>query len=166
MEPTKRRKQMKPLTKVQIEVAVQKALKTGRWMIRRSSDGVSYQGFQWKPVGCWTVAPDWDGKPECGGGLHGNGPTSTGYWTAGLDVDFCVIGGGKVKIDAKKIKVQKAMILLRNKLPDNLKVGGSLYLRDTKITKLPDNLKVGGYLDLRDTKITKLPAHLKRKTVY
>jgi hypothetical protein len=29
-------------------------------------------------------------------------------------------------------------------LPDNLKVGGNLYLGSTKITSLPDNLYVGG----------------------
>jgi len=46
------------------------------------------------------------------------------------------------------------------KLPDNLKVGGNLNLYDTEITKLPDNLKVGGYLDLRYTPITELPDNL------
>ncbi|WP_150182914.1 hypothetical protein [Enterobacter asburiae] len=39
-------------------------------------------------------------------------------------------------------------------LPDNLTVGGSLYLRGTSITALPDNLTVGGSLDLRPEKIT------------
>ncbi|EDR1072918.1 hypothetical protein MDP99_004652, partial [Salmonella enterica] len=42
-------------------------------------------------------------------------------------------------------------------LPDNLTVGGGLYLRDTSITTLPDNLTVGGWLDLSDTSITTLP---------
>jgi len=46
------------------------------------------------------------------------------------------------------------------KLPDNLKVGGGLYLYKTPITQLPDNLKVGGYLDLRNTQITQLPDNL------
>ena len=39
-------------------------------------------------------------------------------------------------------------------LPDNLTVGGSLYLRGTSITALPDNLTVGGSLYLRPEKIT------------
>ncbi|WP_353124112.1 hypothetical protein, partial [Dysgonomonas capnocytophagoides] len=39
-------------------------------------------------------------------------------------------------------------------LPDNLTVGGSLYLEGTQITSLPDNLTVGGSLDLRGTQIT------------
>ena len=39
-------------------------------------------------------------------------------------------------------------------LPDNLTVGGSLYLRGTGITALPDNLTVGGSLDLSGTGIT------------
>ena len=46
-------------------------------------------------------------------------------------------------------------------LPDNLKVGWSLYLSGTKITSLPDNLKVGWSLDLSGTKITSLPDNLK-----
>ena len=33
-------------------------------------------------------------------------------------------------------------------LPDNLTVGGSLYLSGSSITSLPDNLTVGGNLDL------------------
>ena len=45
-------------------------------------------------------------------------------------------------------------------LPDNLTVGGYLYLRGTGITALPDNLTVGGYLDLRGTGITALPDNL------
>ena len=39
-------------------------------------------------------------------------------------------------------------------LPDNLTVGGWLYLRGTSITALPDNLTVGGSLYLRPEKIT------------
>ncbi|EOX8911384.1 hypothetical protein ACPW5X_002784 [Citrobacter freundii] len=42
-------------------------------------------------------------------------------------------------------------------LPDNLTVGGGLYLRGTSITALPDNLTVGGWLDLEGTSITALP---------
>ncbi|MEG1686005.1 MAG: hypothetical protein RR319_08715, partial [Bacteroides sp.] len=45
-------------------------------------------------------------------------------------------------------------------LPDNLTVGGSLYLENTGITSLPDNLTVGGNLDLKNTGITSLPDNL------
>jgi len=45
-------------------------------------------------------------------------------------------------------------------LPDNLTVGGSLYLRGTAITSLPDNLTVGGSLSLEGTAITSLPDNL------
>ena len=46
-------------------------------------------------------------------------------------------------------------------LPDNLVVGGSLYLCGTGITSLPDNLVVGGSLDLEGcTGITSLPDNL------
>ena len=45
-------------------------------------------------------------------------------------------------------------------LPDNLTVGGSLYLSGTQITSLPDNLTVGGSLYLSGTQITSLPDNL------
>ena len=46
-------------------------------------------------------------------------------------------------------------------LPDNLEVGGHLYLYKTPITSLPDNLNVGGGLNIRNTPITSLPDNLK-----
>ena len=47
-------------------------------------------------------------------------------------------------------------------LPDNLQVGGSLYLAySNQITSLPDNLQVGEYLNLFNTPITSLPDNLK-----
>lgn len=46
-------------------------------------------------------------------------------------------------------------------LPDNLKVGGSLYLDYGPITSLPNNLKVEGNLFLEGTKLTFLPDNLK-----
>lgn len=42
-------------------------------------------------------------------------------------------------------------------LPNNLHVGGDLYLTDTPITVLPVDLRVGGNLDLRGTAITEVP---------
>ncbi|HEA0341937.1 TPA: hypothetical protein RU590_004938, partial [Salmonella enterica] len=45
-------------------------------------------------------------------------------------------------------------------LPDNLTVGGGLYLSGTSITALPDNLTVGGGLYLSGTSITALPDNL------
>ena len=47
-----------------------------------------------------------------------------------------------------------------SELPDNLVVEGRLNLYDTKITKLPDNLIVGGWLNLRYAEITQLPDNL------
>ena len=46
-------------------------------------------------------------------------------------------------------------------LPQDLKVGGSLYLYNTPITSLPQGLKVGGDLNLNGIKITSLPQDLK-----
>lgn len=47
-------------------------LKEGEILVLRTSgaDGKSYNDFQWPRSGA-VEAPDWDGKPECGGGLHG-----------------------------------------------------------------------------------------------
>jgi hypothetical protein len=50
--------------------------------------------------------------------------------------------------------------LIDGTAPDNLSVGGHLYLRGTAITSLPDNLSVGGSLDLSCTAITSLPDNL------
>jgi hypothetical protein len=46
-------------------------------------------------------------------------------------------------------------------LPNDLKVGGSLYLEYTPITELPRGLEVGVDLYLTRTKITELPDDLK-----
>ena len=45
-------------------------------------------------------------------------------------------------------------------LPQDLKVGGSLWLSNTPITSLPQGLTVGGNLDLGNTKITSIPQGL------
>jgi hypothetical protein len=140
-----------------IQELVKEAVENSRWLLRRSDAGKSYEGFQWSEVGEWTEAPDWDPTPRCGGGLHGNGPESTGWWSSGCDLDFCTYEGKFVDIDGEKGKVQKAMILLRNQLPDGLHVGGYLNLRGTAVTALPDGLHVGGSLYLEGTAVTALP---------
>ena len=122
---------------------VKQAVDTGMWMLRRSDNGEAYGGFQWQPIGEWTEAPDWNPEPECKGGLHGCGPQSSGYYTDGPDIDFCLIEGDVVDIDGKKLKAKRALILLRNELPEGLSVGGSLYLSGTGITSLPEGLSVG-----------------------
>ena len=57
----------------------------GKYLVLRtvSQDWTSHGGFQWRPVGTETVAPDWDPDPgrACGGGLHG---LLWGYGDAGL----------------------------------------------------------------------------------
>jgi len=59
-----------------------------------------------------------------------------------------------------KVDKNKDYRLRLSTLPDNLSVGGSLYLSDTQIKALPDNLSVGGSLDLRGTQIKALPDNL------
>ena len=134
---------------MELHQMIQEALRSGKWMLRRSNEGKSVssdaKGFQWQPVGEWTEAPDWDPAPRCGGGLHGNGPLSKGYWEGGGNIDFCVVDGDMVDIDdAEKVKVRRAMIVLRDTLPGGLSVGGFLDLEGTQITALPDGLSVGG----------------------
>ena len=154
-----------------IPKTVAEALATGLWMLRRDYDGVSHAGFTWRPVGELTVAPDWDPDRACGGGLHGVGPTSTGYYTDGRRLVFCAVPAVRVSIDShnvkcaddgavQKIKVPAARVLLVNELPEGLSVGGSLDLRGTQITQLPEGLSVGGSLYLRGTQITQLPEGL------
>ena len=145
---------------------MQDALDSGKWMIRTSKDGLGYGGFKWKPTGRWTTAPDWNGKPNCGGGLHGSGPLGFGYFSKETTrFEFCLTQGNIIPISDNdggaysKVKVKKAKIIaVSNHLfLDGLSVGGSLDLEGTQITALPDGLSVGGYLDLRGTQITALP---------
>jgi len=47
-------------------------LKENEILVLRTTDkdGSAYGGFKWPQSGM-VEAPDWDGKPDCGGGLHG-----------------------------------------------------------------------------------------------
>ena len=148
---------------------IDSVLRSKRWMLRRSNDGVACSsdanGFQWRPIGVWTVAPDWNRAPNCGGGLHGNGPStnpSECHWTSGKRLEFCETGSEKVFVDGPggKIKCKKARILLVNELPKGIKFVGSLDLIGTQITELPEGLHVGGYLYLIGTQIKALPEGL------
>ena len=168
---------------------IDSVLRSKQWILRRSDNGVSHHGFKWASIGCWTVAPDWNKKNECGGGLHGNGPSTAPdecNWSSGTLLEFCEIGAEHVSIGGPhgKIKTKRARILLINELPEGLKkfvgsldlqgctgitslpaglkeVNGSLDLQGTGITQLPEGLHVGGYLDLHGTKIKEIPKDLK-----
>ena len=117
------------LSQKEIDKKIKEVLVSGQWMIRRSNNGVSCSedahGFKWSEIGEWTEVFDWEPTTKCGNGLHGNGPKSDGYWTNGKNVDFCCVED-IVYIDRKKIKCRKAMILLRDELPEGLHVGGTL----------------------------------------
>jgi len=45
-------------------------------------------------------------------------------------------------------------------LPENLTIGGSLDISNTEIKELPENLIIGGYLDISNTEIKELPENL------
>ena len=153
------------MTDTEIKQRVTEAVRTGNWFIRADDDGESYGGFQWQPVGKWTVAPDWNPDPVCGGGLHGQGPEASGFLGSNKGrVVCCATRGARVVIGYAKLKVPEAMVLLVNDISEaeGLSVGGDLYLSGcTSLTALPEGLSVGGYLDLRGcTSLTALPEGL------
>src|SRR3989304_8817050 len=81
------------------------------WMVRFSQNGVAFEGFAWAPLGEWTTAPDWNERPECGGGLHGQGPGGYGDCPeSNSTFEFCETRGPRVRIDGKE-KVRAARIL-------------------------------------------------------
>ncbi len=88
---------------------------SGLWMLRLSNNGISSAteacGFQWAPVGKWTKAKDWDPTPNCGGGLHGQGPEGYGYAHKGTRYELCETGPERVVVDRNKVKVRMARII-------------------------------------------------------
>src|SRR3990172_10901001 len=81
------------------------------WMVRFSDNGTAYGGFQWNPVGEWTTAPDWDPTPECGNGLHGQGPGGWGYCQSGGRFELVQTKGKRVSIEGNKVKVKMGKII-------------------------------------------------------
>jgi len=180
------------MNKAQIDKAIANAIKSGNWMIRFENEGrlspsIDANGFKWKPIGQWTIANDWNSRPVCGGGLHGQSHEAGGQVIKGKYIVFCETRGERVIIDGNKIKVKSARRLLIGNLPEGLKfksslylsgcdlkgitlpqsVGGSLYLSgcDLKGITLPQS--VGGSLDLSgcDLKGITLPDKLKSKVI-
>jgi hypothetical protein len=160
------------MTREEIDKLVAEAEHHGRWFLRRSNGGTAYEEFQWSPIGEWTEAPDWSDIEECGGGLHGNDENTTDcYWSSGKDLDFCVYEGPMVRIDCEggKIKVKRAMVLLRNEFPSWLKEwNGRLDLRGTGITSLGSLQSGGGWLGQRDTgvKDADVPKNLRGNAIF
>lgn len=122
------------------------------WMLRMDNDGVSYAGFRWKPLGVWTVAPDWNAQPMCGYGLHGQGQSGHGYTIKGSRIALCAVKVAEiVVVDGDKIKVPRARIVAVD--DDALRFFGaefvgSLYL-ECYAHPLPEGLThVGDSLDL------------------
>lgn len=126
------------------------------WMVRFDNDGESYNGFKWNPVGEWTVAPDWDPKPVCGGGLFGQGPGGFGLVKAGTRFVFCettepvVVNGAEVKVEAARIVAvdEEAWKLLAE-------VTGGVFPGSLNLSRyrklIPESITgCGGYCILRD----------------
>jgi len=147
---------------------IDRLIKSGKWMIRTDNNGESYKGFTWKPLGQWTIAPDWDELPRCGGGLHGQNDTAFGCATDGRRLVLCEIDQ-MVVIDKDKVKTNKAKIVAINteippqfltKVSIDLRgcdlkgitlpqsIGGYLYLRDCDLKGITLPQSIGGYLDL------------------
>jgi hypothetical protein len=180
------------MNKTQLDNAVKKAVKSGNWMIRFENDGGKSpsdgaNGFQWKPIGQWTIAPDWRNTAKCGHGLHGQASEAGGQAIRGKYLVFCETRGERVIIDGSKIKVQTARRLLINKLPEGLTfksslnlsgcdlkgitlpttIGGSLYLSgcDLKGITLPTTIGGSLYLSGCDLKGITIPTKLKHKVI-
>ncbi len=87
-------------------------LKSGKWLIRFSDNGKSYNGFEWQPKGMWTVAPDWSSKPVCGGGLHGQNTQGHGFcYLTGSRMELCETNDIPTEIDGNKVKAPRAKII-------------------------------------------------------
>ena len=95
-----------------------KWLKSHKWMLRSSDNGVSYNDYRWPAIGKWAKAPDWNPEPVCGGGFHGLTPE---YNRAGLfygRVELCEYRGEAVVVEGDKIKVRQARIVaINNDIP-------------------------------------------------
>ena len=139
-------------------------VKKGNWIIRADNDGVSYNNFKWLPIGEWTEAPDWNEKPKCGGGLHGQDKDYGGF-IAGKRLVFCETKGKHIAIEDNKVKVKKARILLVNKLPAGLTAGERINLSGcTGLTTLPAGLTAGEWIDLSGcTGLTETPDTIRKK---
>jgi hypothetical protein len=143
---------------------------SGLWMLRLSKNGISYGGFTWAPVGEWTEAKDWDPTPNCGGGLHGQGPEAHGYGHKGTRYELCETGPERVIVDCDKVKVRTARIIavdvgalsaLAYLCTDGL-FPGALNLSEWD-HPLPASLQsIGGYLNVRGYQHP-LPASLQVK---
>ena len=160
------------MTKTQIDKAVKNAIKTGNWMIRFENEGGASpsntaNGFKWQPIGQWTIAPDWNSRPVCGGGLHGQSHEAGGQAIKGKFVVFCETRGQRVIIDGDKIKVKAARRLLVGKLPNGLTFKSSLDLSgcDLKGITLPTSVGGSLYLSGCDLKGITLPTNLKYKVI-
>ncbi|HEY0347578.1 MAG TPA: hypothetical protein VGC60_05430, partial [Pyrinomonadaceae bacterium] len=129
---------------------------SGNWMIRLSKDGRAYNGFIWNPVGEWTEAQDWDSKPVCGRGLHGQGPGAWGFAHEGTRLELAETDPQRIVVGDNKIKTPRARILCTGSealetalyLLSGYTFPGSLNLK--KIThQLPATLQsIGGDVDL------------------
>lgn len=83
------------------------------WMVRTDNDGVGYGGFQWSPVGEWTMCPRWSERTvaDCeSGGLFGQGPGGYGHAQAGTRMVFCETGPERMSL-GDKVKVRSACII-------------------------------------------------------
>ncbi len=129
---------------------------SGKWMVRTSDNGKSYNGFQWQPKGEWTVAPDWNTVPRCGNGLHGQNKDYHGYFQiSGVRLELCETSDNLVSIGDDKVKCQKAKIIaIDEEIP--LEFLEAIGLKFKGKPSLKALTSVGGYLSIHSN--VKLPA--------
>ncbi len=83
-----------------------KWLDTHTWGIRGFNPGgkANYNGYQFPRLGTWAEAPDWNDKPQCGGGFHGMTPQFNGHGFYGSQLALIEYKGECVSLDGDKCK--------------------------------------------------------------
>ena len=108
-------------------------LKDNEILVLRTSgaNGESYGGFVWPKSGI-ASAPDWDGKPKCGGGLHGlpRGCGSGSYlsWDDNVTAQIVRVDTSNNYIDlGDKCKFERGEVVYFGNLHDAIEIMVAYY---------------------------------------
>jgi hypothetical protein len=89
------------------------------WCLRSTDRGKSYGGYSWPPLGEWAEAPDWNSKPVCGEGFHGNFPEASGFGFLYSQLELCEVDPGGVVYLGDKGKARRMRrIAIGEDIPD------------------------------------------------
>ena len=85
------------MTKMEIGEAVEKAIRTGRWMVRSDKEGSSHNGFHWNAPGEWTFPQFFSDRPICQDGLFGQARQASGFPMWNTRAVFCETGAKRFR---------------------------------------------------------------------